>query len=252
MHARPGSLLLALLLPLVGSAASPVAEVNVNVDLTKEGRKIPRPTPAQPTYYAPLAGGFHEEGDLMAGTTPPPQDFVLSQLSKALAAQGYLPASAQTPAPTVLLVFHWGSLNPDIMRTPFGTMLLNEKKMTALVAGNTVENLNPFSERQDALRAEYQDRYFVMVSAYDYAAATQRKKIPLWRAKMSMPSHHVSLVDAVPVLIASGAPLLGRDTLRPVWVTKPLERQGTVNLGELNVEEYAQPTAKPTEESTRR
>jgi hypothetical protein len=248
---RPVLFAVVLAAAAMASAVEPVADVNVIVDLTPAGRKLTLPTPAQPAYYAPLIGGYHEEGETTAGDKRPPQNFVLHEFAKALAAQGYLVAGAQTPVPSVLLVFHWGSLNPNIAESGDpddpDQNFLNEKKMVAMVAGQTLNNLNPFSERQEAMLAARTNRYYVMVTAYDFAAAKQHRKIALWRAKMSMPSAGVELADVVPVLIDSGAAWFGRETLRPVRVTKPLGHEGTVNLGELKVEEYIDPAAKPAE-----
>jgi len=246
---RPVLLLAVLTAAAAASAAEPVVDVNVIVDVTEAGRKLTRPTPAQPAYYAPLIGGFHEEGDTVAGDKRPAQNFVLHEFAKALAAQGYLVAGAGTPVPTVLLVFHWGSMNPNIAESGDpddpDQNFLNEKRMVALVAGQTLNNLNPFSERQEAMLAARTNRYYAMVTAYDFAAAKQHKKIALWRAKMSLPSAGVELADVVPVLIDSGATWFGRETLRPVRVTQPLGHPGSVNLREMKVEEYIEPAPPP-------
>jgi hypothetical protein len=240
-------LLLGLLLPLAAPAV-PVAEVNVNVDLTPAGRKITRPTPAAPVYYMPVVGGFHEEGDIPAGgPKPPPQNFVLHEMAVALASQGYLVANPRTPPPALLLVFHWGSMNPSIDQAgdPDDPMQIfpNEKRMLALVAGTTIPNLDPFTERPEVIRDLQVNRYFAMISAYDYAAARQKKKVALWRAKMSLPSDGSDLAEAIPALVSAGAPFLGKETKVPERVTKPLGRQGSVKLGEIQIVEF--PDTKP-------
>lgn len=242
-------LLLSTLLPPTLPAA-PVAEVNVNVDLTAAGRKLTRPTPATPVYYVPVIGGLHEEGDIPAGgPKPPPQNFVLHQMAVALASQGYVVANSRTPPPTLLLVFHWGRMSPNVddvgdADNPMQAFP-NEKRMLALVAGNTTPNLNPFTERLEVMRDIQVSRYFAMVSAYDYAAAKGKKKVALWRAKMSMPADGSDLTDAIPALLSAGAPFLGKETVAPERVTRPLGRQGSVKLGEAQFEEFPDTKSEP-------
>ena len=104
--------------------------------------------------------------------------------------------------------------------------------MLALVAGNTLSNINPFGfQREDILQAARDERYFVIVSAYDYAAATQKKKTLLWRAKMSTPSSRVSLAEVLPGMIAAGGPRFGRETRLPESVTAPIAKEGKVEVG---------------------
>lgn len=246
------ALLLHWHLPAAMAAAS-VAEVNVNVDLTPAGRKVARPTPAAPVYYVPVIGGLHEEGDLPAGgPKPPPQNAVLHQMAVALASQGYLVANPHTPPPTLLIVFHWGRMGPNSSDVGDADNPMpvspNEKRMLALVAGAATPNLNPFTERLDVIRDIQVNRYFAMFSAYDYAAATEKRKVALWRAKMSLPSDGTDLAEALPALVTAGAPFLGRETLAPERVTKPLGRQGSVKLGEPEFEEFPDakaPSGKP-------
>src|SRR5262245_40871842 len=72
-------------------------EVNIVVDLTAEGKKVPKPSRAHPAYYYPVVGGFRELGALVAGEKRPPAASVARLLAKALAAQGYLVMGENTP-----------------------------------------------------------------------------------------------------------------------------------------------------------
>jgi hypothetical protein len=218
-------------------------EVNIVVDLTEDGRKVPLPTRAQPAFYFPVVGGYREMGALVAGEKRPPATPVARLLAKALAAQGYLVMGEKTPPPTLLLVFHWGYMNPQIDdATPAvppddpsqalpQQIFWNQKEMLALVAGHTLTDRVMGFEREDVLQAAREDRYFVLVAAFDFEAAKERKKKLLWLARMSTPSNRITLAEALPALIASGGPHFGRETDRPQIVTALLAREGKVEVG---------------------
>ncbi len=80
------------------------------------------------------------------------------------------------------------------------------------------------------------DRYFVILLAFDYAAARQRQKKLLWMAKMSTAAVGTNLPAVIPALAASGRPVFGRDTT-PDWVDSGKMREGSVILAPLEVEE---------------
>jgi len=214
-------------------------DVNVVVDLTEDGRKVAPPSREHPAYYFPVVAGYKEMGSIVAGEKKPPDAPVAPLLAKALAAQGYLVVGPKTPAASLIFVFHWGYMNPTIDEVALGNpedlpqqLFWNEKEMLGLVAGHTLGNLASIgSEREDVLRAAREDRYFVIVSAYDFAAAKEKKRKLLWVAKMSTPSNRVTLAEVLPAMIASGGPHFGRETDRPKSVTAPIAREGKVEVG---------------------
>lgn len=231
------------------AAADPKVEVNVNSTLSEAGQKITHPTRAQPAYYFPVVAGWREEGATVAGEKPPPRLLVVHQLAKTLADEGYLVVSAKTPPPTLLLVFHWGYMNPQIddKTQPTGTIdnpFFNQAQMLALVGGSTLQNLDLDFEREAVMQGAEDDRYFVIVTAYDFADAIKKKKTVLWQARMSVPSAGVTMEEVVPALIASGGPMFGRETKRPEWLTTPLAPEGHVNVGTPVVVPAAPPAEK--------
>jgi len=249
-----GVALLGALPPLsagfLGFGAPKDADVNVVVDMTDAGRKISPPTKEKPAFYYPVLAGYRESGSLVAGEKSPPPTPVAKLLAKALAAQHYYVMGTKTPAPTLILVFHWGYMNPQIDDTgdPDNpqTIFWNQKEMLALVAGNTVKNVGAFgSERDDILQNIRDDRYFVIVSAYDFEAAKEKKKVLLWQAKMSTPSNRVSLAEVIPSMITAGGPRFGRETKLPESVTAPLAKEGKVDIGTAVVVPDATEKAKP-------
>ena len=236
----------------LGFGAPKEADVNVVVDLTEAGRKVASPTKEKPAFYYPVLAGYRESGSLVAGEKSPPDTPVAKLLAKALAAQHYYVMGAKTPAPTLILVFHWGYMNPQIDDTGDdenpSQVFWNQKEMLALVAGNTLKNVGAFGfERDDILQNIRDDRYFVIVSAYDFAAAKEKKKVLLWQAKMSTPSNRVSLAEVIPSMITAGGPRFGRETKLPESVTAALAKEGKVEVGTPVVVPDSPDKAKPTE-----
>lgn len=255
---------LGLLGPPSGAANTrPLAEVVANAELTEEGKKIPHPASDRPAYYVPVILGWQESGKIIAGEEPPKRDLVLKQLGQALAKEGYvlqaLRPDSNTTLPSLIIAVEWGSLNPlvtghgalDLGTGEGGTLSpadirndptqatssdFNQKAMVALVAGSAFRRQVVLSETgwRKIRDAVDDDRYFIIVSAYDFAASLKGRQILLWRARMSTASQGVWMNDVVPALVTAGAPLFGRQTEAPVWREFPV-REGRVELGALKV-----------------
>ena len=88
--------------------------------------------------------------------------------------------------------------------------------------------------------------YFVVITALDPVAASKGKKVLLWRARMSVDSNGLSLVDAVPSMLLNSAPFLGRDMDEVATMNPNLMRgKDDIKIGESTVIEESK-TAKPT------
>jgi hypothetical protein len=85
----------------------------------------------------------------------------------------------------------------------------------------------------------------VIVSAYDFDAGKEKKKVLLWQAKMSTPSNRVSLAEVIPSMITAGGPRFGRETKLPESVTAALAKEGKVEVGTAVVVPDSPDTAKP-------
>jgi hypothetical protein len=82
------------------------------------------------------------------------------------------------------------------------------------------------------LRELAQDnRYLVIVTAYDYAALGRQEARRLWRTKMSSNNAGVAMAAALPALIRGGGPYFGRDADEPQFVKVPLGPGGQVETG---------------------
>jgi hypothetical protein len=77
----------------------------------------------------------------------------------------------------------------------------------------------------------FSSSFFVVATAYDYAALAKGQRRVLWRTKMTVNSLGVNMVESLPPLIASAAPYFGRETSDPVVVTKRISREGRVEIG---------------------
>jgi hypothetical protein len=153
--------------------------------------------------------------------------------------------------PTLVLVIHWGYLNPEIedlsgTGDPTQTVNFNQNQVLALVAGNTLNNLDLDFEREEVMQGAERDRYFVIVSAYDFASYLRSKaKVLLWQAKMSVPSDGVNFEQVLGPLIQVGGPMFGRETTRPKMIMAPITPEGKVEIGPITVKDYQDAPTPP-------
>jgi hypothetical protein len=246
-HARLRPLLLInalCLVALTGCMHKLPPQVIVVGDVTEAGRQLSSPSTQRPVYYFPLVVGYKEMGTSIAGEKVPEKNVVLHTLAKELAKQHYFVMNEQHP-PDQLLVFWWGSMNPEIKdfgsNDPTEQVFFNEREMLALVGAYKTFGLAPW-QSDDLRTAARDDRYFIILMAYDFAAARGRQKKLLWMAKMSTDSVGSYLPDVIPALVASGGPAFGRDT-PPSFVDSEQALKGKVILAPMEMKEYL-PTAK--------
>jgi hypothetical protein len=72
--------------------------------------------------------------------------------------------------------------------------------------------------------------YFVVASAYDYAALARHERRLLWRTRLTVDCTGVSPAEAIPLLISSASPWFGKDMAEPQLLTKRL-KQPVVRVG---------------------
>lgn len=266
VHACPALTALCLVglaAPAHAAVKKDMAEVVANADLTEEGRKLPRPTPDKPAYYVPVILGWQETGKIVAGEEPPRREDVLRNLAQSLAKEGYilqaLRPDTNTTTPSLIITVAWGYMNPDVIETgaldlqtgeggslspsalrgdptQSTTADFNQSEMITLVAGSALRRQAFFSQADwDRLGAAVgEGRYFIIVSAYDFAASLKGEQTLLWCTRMSTARQGVWMTDVVPALVATGASLFGRQTDAPDWKQYPV-REGRVEMGELEV-----------------
>lgn len=225
-------------------------EVDVVVDMTPEGRKLTHPDAKHPAFYYPVVAGFKEWGATVAGEKQPDPKDVIHLMAVELAKQGYFVINKQHPTPDLIVTLHWGSMNPEIDQsdpTDASTQVFfNQNQMLALVGGNTLNNLDLNFEREDVMQAAEDDRYFIVVSAYDYRTYVdhradknaKHRKLILWQAKISVPSNGVYFPDVMKTLAKAGGPFLGRETIRPKMLLTPILPDGHIEIGTPTVKDY--------------
>ena len=260
--------------------AHPTLAISVITEMTDEGRARQSPTPAKPAYYLIVSAGFHQEGPVVGdekGSAP----VLEKRVENALATNGYLQSSKEHPA-TLLLNFFWGvhnKLEKGDVETGDGHFvdirhrnLISRARLVGGAAfardfakalelqdrsgGAVASSFDPvylFAIRDDLthnlVEQALDDCYYVVVSAYDYAAFTRGERRLLWRTKMSTPAQGVSLVETTPALADSGASFFGRDMAGAAIVGKRIARDGSghVELGPLQFKGYIE---KPGEKES--
>ncbi len=215
------------------------------------------PTAEQPAYYVAYDGGYIESGDPIAGEKPPPAATVAQALRIVLASRHYLPASARS-APTLLLIYHWGLIRPGSYQ--FGTSFRLQPNLNARIAlvapkkyaQRIKEDLLDLwagglyipiihQRERDLLHLAGEERYFVIVSALDYASVARNACQLLWRVKLSTRSVGVAMAEALPALLRGGAPYLGRNLEDTQFVREPVVPEGRVEIGTPKLEEFLPP-----------
>jgi hypothetical protein len=87
--------------------------------------------------------------------------------------------------------------------------------------------------------------YFVVVSAYDQQMALEKKRLLLWRTRMTVNADGVSMRETLVPLVTNASAYLATDMSETAVIGKRIDREGRVELGPLEVPDWE----KTTEES---
>ena len=259
--------------------SKPEIDMTVFTTVTDAGRMVAPASPDHPVYYVAQPGGFREFGGTYAGVHPPPVADLERVMKKALASQGYLPATDAAHRPSVFVVFTWGMhsrLDPVTEAISPQARTQNILERASLVGGfgfahrvgqayeeSALSQLSgpSFADAsfklidpvhrltEESVKSEYlmdqinEDIYFVVASAYDYAAVAQGKRTLLWRTNMTVNTSGVNMKETLPPLIATAAPFFGRETDGPEALQRRIYRKGQVDIGQATVVEYMDSTA---------
>lgn len=228
MHPLKLVAVMAIFAPTLALAQAPVTVV---VDMTPVGRKAEHPTPEKPQYYVPVMRGYQEYGDYSTDDKlplPSPHG-VVKALAPELAKQGYRVIDDAHPNPDLVIDFAWGRIAP----TPADDGRNQTQRYALTLGRSAVDVMMPEAFGHDQfMEATREERYFLVVTAYDYRAfATSHKNVILWKAKMSLPtSTAAGLADVILPLAKAGGPQFGRETVsQPKLV--PFVPDGHVEVG---------------------
>jgi hypothetical protein len=243
-------------------------EVITVTDMTPEGRERRPPTPQDPVHYVAVSLGFQELGGVVGGEKPPPKDETIRTISKALAKQGFLPATNASPKPTLVLVFAWGTLNAD-MEYGFDPdqppIQRNRQQILKFLGGYKMgysdRDFDPLTpqlggvsfmdfDARDFYDLAAEDFYMAVVAAYDLEALQKKQKKLLWMTRISCPSRGFWMPEVLPTMLAMAGPHLGRETSRPVWVNASDKYKPDVQIGDPQLVEFLETGPLPVVEAS--
>lgn len=227
---------------------NPSLSMTVYTELTELGRQVPPASVAAPVYFVAVDRGLQSQGEPISGVVSPTPAVLQGTLFRSLAVSGYQPAPERQPAGLVL-VYYWGShqsMDPDLealfpernrqyfMERAYlvGGRAYRHEIMNQFNYGYTFGDCTP--RKKFLINQVSHDIYFVIVSAYDYAALATGERLLLWRTMLTVATNGVSMKDSLPPLVLTAGPYFGRETAEPVaWHRRA--RRGTVTLGPLKI-----------------
>ncbi len=237
--------------------------VITDTEMTPDGKKLAPTTPENPTYYLAVSFGYRDFGPAMAGENVPPSAVMLKHITQVLAKQGYRPATTKHK-PTIALLYTWGTLYPDKIedlenpgfyrQINRNTMLkfLGGEKMGVQLADPMIPSLLPpgmqlFSpDAQNLADVATDGLYMAALAAYDYEALfINKKKVLLWKTKISCPSRGLSMADTLPTMLTIAGPNIGKETPKPVWVDADEKFKGDVKVGNPVFEKFMDSGKQP-------
>jgi hypothetical protein len=223
-------------------------------DMTAAGALRRIPTPDNPMYFVGVSAGYMKLGGLKGGEKPISRQFVTSVMLKALAKQGYLPASVEHE-PEIAIVWTWGTLNAQkTLFLPSSDTPLNHAQLVRFLGG---EKLGYASRRSFAF-PEYEQRiglvpggdlgvllevanddlYIAVIAAYVPGERASETPVMLWQTRVSTPSRGFWLPEVMPAMLAIASPYIGQETAKPVWVRATDKFKPDIQLGDTKLVEY--------------
>lgn len=146
--------------------------------------------------------------------------------------------------------FELMNAQPPTREGPDGSPIISQQ-VIGHVPGSMMDPVEHFLSRDKRTRflAEQADTnlYYVIASAFDYAALAKGQKILLWRTKMTVDAGGVSMTQTFPTLVASAAEYFGREMDGPATLVQSV-REGRIELGEATV--VGEEPAKPAQPAT--
>lgn len=236
-------------------------EVITVTDMTAEGRLHRPATPAEPVYYVAVNLGQQTLGRSRAFEKMPPKEDAIRAISKALAAQGYLPATDTTPPPTLALVFAWGTLNAEYSagETEDTATPTNLAQIIEFLGGRQVgfteRDFDPAHSRirllsgldategksreaLDLLERAADNFFIAFITAYDLESMKEKQRKKLWITRISCPSLGFYFSDILPSMLSLAGPHIGRETTQPVWVNASHKYKPEVTIHDAQLLEY--------------
>ena len=241
----PVLLLLALGLALPGARAVDFVlfkniwgDVIVATDTTTEGHALTPPSPQQPVYFRGLSLG-RKLGSIPGDHEPDVQE-VNQVVTKILAKQGYLAARPGIHEPTLFLVVQWGYMEPERNNLLwfFGYDPAQDIAAPASEGflGMDVFRRDMRSHSIDTILTNAREAsYGIIVTAFEFKSAKTPKPVVYWQTRIGLPANGKSMAAALPTMLLTAGPAIGRESKTPTLLDADDVREGRVNLGELKI-----------------
>ena len=184
--------------------------------------------------------------------TRPVRDPVMDQMTFLRVAQAaaaplgrlnYRPARTAGEAELLILLF-WGSTEGSRESVPFNDDPFRNQERDMLDARNArilgyqdalerAYSVPHMSFTQDALIEISDNRYYVVLQAYDFRTAVKERKLkPLWTARLSMREDHNNFARALDDMLRNGARYLGQDSK---GLHRDINPETRVELGPMDI-----------------
>lgn len=239
----------------------PTMNLTVFTELTDYGRTLPEVSTDRPAYFISHSKGFQPMGKTVGGEPPPSLEEFQAKLHQSLAARGFLPGTDATPAPTIALIFYWGSHaamdNDDPLAEDFPELVMQHViERAALVGGRQYAReiadryafgTDPNQRTPERDRLVYQsigDLYYAVVSAYKLEDLARDERKLLWRTTMTVNAYGLAMRETLGPLVAIASDHFGRSTEQPVALRRRVS-EGTISIGPLEVIETDAVTPPP-------
>ncbi|HEX3730060.1 MAG TPA: hypothetical protein VHV47_09660, partial [Opitutaceae bacterium] len=276
--ASPQSLFYRFSLAPRSMQADPLLDITVMTDVTEAGKKLPKVTKDYPAYYLVHSEGFKEMGEGIPSGTTLAQEDMDRLLRRSLADGGYREAGPAAEPPSLLVLYSWGLYSKREHRgmgsTPLDTNEMFDR--AELVGGDAFAaqilkmmqwkaDLGPVSGRHaatsnlsnplDLYQLEGRthgvivdmadsDLYYVVASAYDYAAYRQHQRRLLWRTRIAILANGVSQPQVLPTMVLGASPYFGKQTHgEPTILTR--HAIGRVEVGPVRVVSFGTEAEAP-------
>jgi hypothetical protein len=232
-------------------------QVITTTEATPAGALRRPPSSSNPVYYMALSAGYHDFGATMAGDKLPMPQAMIRTIVKVLAKDGYLPADANHQ-PTQMLIFAWGTMNPDVMPNLWNPGMpdiqLNRTQMIRFLGGDKLGLVSDYpSEWGDTLypgltlfdadaraiaEVAREAFYVVALAGYEFPVKVPKHPKQLWQTRICCPAIGLVMADTLPTMLAIAAPYIGNVTRRPVWVNASEKFKPDIRIGDPKFEEY--------------
>lgn len=183
-------------------------EVLVYSFVTGAGGKLGAPTAQHPARCLLAGTDVRDVGPVVGESEAADTTAMRRWVGQALRVNAFQVESGDSGPTDLIVVYHWGCAAPVTAGgNPRVAEVLNLDAMLAVIGGGALNEALGF-ERPVILVAAREERYFFIVSAY--AAGPARTL--LWRTHMTVPSTGLTRSRAMPILLAAGGALFGRET----------------------------------------